>query len=377
MTLLTTSLLDTKAYDFSVLRYMSESLIVQSGVVNKGDYLVTAKASQPPMGVSVAAGAAWVKASTGTRNGAYHVVNDGSVDITLTAADVTNPRVDRIILRVADTSDLSSATDTATLEVVSGTPTSGATLANLNGAAAQPANTLNLAFVLVGASVTSVVGANIGNWLDPIGTAAGTPVVSGAVTTAAPAFALGRAANTTPYLVSTLPASPFDGQEVYYQSTTAGTGGGASDSMADVGAAWHLRYRSASSSAFKWEVVGASPISHEVSTSQNTSSATFVALTTAGPTVKVALAGDYIVSVCAFMDNYSNNSFMSFDIGAIAAIEDNGAIHFSSGFVSPTNGGKLITAAADDAITAKYKRGAAGLSTFKNRRMTVTPIRVG
>lgn len=199
MALLTTSLLDTKSYDFSVLRYMFDSEVVQSGVVNKGDMLVTAKASQPPMGVSVAAGQAWVRATTGTRNGSYHIVNDASVDINLTAADSTNPRVDRIILRITDTSDLASATDNASLEAVVGTPTAGATLANLNGAPALPANCLNLAFVLVGAGVTSVSAANIGNLADPFGTANGYAAVSGAVAGAPPAFCFGRPSAFVPH----------------------------------------------------------------------------------------------------------------------------------------------------------------------------------
>jgi hypothetical protein len=199
MALLTTNLLDTKAYDFSILRLMNESHVHQSGIVDKGDFAVTAKASQPPMGVTVAAGQAWVRATTGTRNGAYHIVNDASVDINLTAADATNPRVDRIILRINDTSDLASATDNASLEAVVGTPTAGATLANLNGAPALPANSLNLAFVLVGAGVTSVTAANIGNLADPFGVAAGYAAVSGAVAGAPPGYAFGRPARFVPY----------------------------------------------------------------------------------------------------------------------------------------------------------------------------------
>ena len=35
-----------------------------------------------------------------------------------------------------------------------------------------------------------------------------------------------RAAKAAATFVTTLPSSPTDGQEVFYQSTTAGTGGG-------------------------------------------------------------------------------------------------------------------------------------------------------
>lgn len=198
MTLLTPSILDTKAYDFSVLRYIWEGGLVQSGVVQNGDYLVTAKASQPPMGVTVAAGAAWVRATTGTRNGAYHVINDGPVDLTLTAANATNPRVDRIVLTVNDSADLSSATDTPALAVVDGTATAGATLANLTGVAAQPANSLTLAYVLVGAAATSVTAANVGNLADPYGTAQGIAAASGGVQGGPPAYATGRPQNLVP-----------------------------------------------------------------------------------------------------------------------------------------------------------------------------------
>jgi hypothetical protein len=198
MTLLTPSILDTKAYDFSVLRHLWEGALIQSGAVAAGDLLVSPKASQPPMGVSVAAGAAWVRATTGTRNGAYHVVNDGPVELTLEAANGSNPRVDRVVLTVNDSADLGSPTDTPSLAVITGTPTAGATLVNLNGAAAQPANSLTLAHVLVAAAATSVSAANVGNLADPYGTAQGTAAATGAITTAPPAYALGRPSNLVP-----------------------------------------------------------------------------------------------------------------------------------------------------------------------------------
>lgn len=47
-----------------------------------------------------------------------------------------------------------------------------------------------------------------------------------------------------PTLVSSLPVSPADGQEIYYQADATN------------GVIWHLRYRAASASSFKWECVG-------------------------------------------------------------------------------------------------------------------------
>ena len=65
--------------------------------------------------------------------------------------------------------------------------------------------------------------------------------------------------------------------EVFYQSTTAGTGGGSTNSMADVGAVWHLRYRAAASGSYKWEMVGGSAL-------DVTSTSTPTAITATTPT---------------------------------------------------------------------------------------------
>ena len=54
----------------------------------------------------------------------------------------------------------------------------------------------------------------------------------------------------SPPLVSALPSSPVDGQEVRYQNTA----------MAAIGAVWSLRYRAASTNAHKWEFAGGSPL---------------------------------------------------------------------------------------------------------------------
>jgi hypothetical protein len=55
-------------------------------------------------------------------------------------------------------------------------------------------------------------------------------------------------------VVTALPVGPTDGDEVYFQSSAMATAGVSP---------WHLRYRAASTSAYKWEVVGATPLSNE------------------------------------------------------------------------------------------------------------------
>jgi hypothetical protein len=92
-------------------------------------------------------------------------------------------------------------------------------------------------------------------------------------------------------LVSALPGSPIDGQEVYYQNAT----------MAADGAMWHLRYRAyqpdrvtPNPSAYKWEFVGGSAL-QSLNTTGETITVTAAAVTANSPTLTVPLAGDYKV----------------------------------------------------------------------------------
>lgn len=87
-----------------------------------------------------------------------------------------------------------------------------------------------------------------------------------------------------PTLVSALPGAPSDGQEVYLQ--TAG--------MATLGIIWHLRYRSGSALAQKWEVLNGTPLSAGPVGSMAVANATEVALTS-GPSITVPATGVYDV----------------------------------------------------------------------------------
>ena len=83
--------------------------------------------------------------------------------------------------------------------------------------------------------------------------------------------------------VTSLPATPADGQEVYYVADAAN------------GVLWHLRYNAASASAYKWEFVGGSPLATERLPEET--AASFPATTWGGfvndPVIAVPLAGDY------------------------------------------------------------------------------------
>jgi hypothetical protein len=174
-----------------------------------------------------------------------------------------------------------------------------------------------------------------------------------------------------PPLVSSLPGSPVDGQECYY--------------LADAvkGIVWHLRYRAASASAYKWEVLGGAALADEVMPAESTTSAAYTNLTTVGPQVTVPLAGDYDVTIGANIATpvtAGTNSSMSYAIGATAAV-DVDRLRTSAPTANNTwNVGsrtrRKTGLAAATALVAKYKADAP-TGYFEARVMAVLPVRVG
>jgi len=146
---------------FQRMRQQQLDGALQEGVVGATDLKVVQRGAGANQSVDVGAGFAWVQIDTGTRNGMGHVTNDATANVTVTASDATNPRIDQIILRWNDTSIPTGSGNVPTLAVLTGTATSGATLDNRTGAAALPNDCLRLADILVPATSTSVTTANI------------------------------------------------------------------------------------------------------------------------------------------------------------------------------------------------------------------------
>lgn len=170
MALKTPAFNDAKTYGFEWVRAMIEASL-QEGVLNMGgagtDFRVAA-AGAGGMRVDVAAGAALIKGDSGVpgaglTQGLFLAINDALIAnaVTLNAADGANPRIDQIVARIYDSSDLGSGADQVTLEVLTGAPTSGATLDNRNGAAALGNDRLRLADILVPAASVAVTAGNI------------------------------------------------------------------------------------------------------------------------------------------------------------------------------------------------------------------------
>ena len=183
-------------------------------------------------------------------------------------------------------------------------------------------------------------------------------------------FPIGASQLQSAATVTTLPTAPVNGQEVYYVADATN------------GIVWHLKYRSASASAYKWEFVGGPSLFAEIATNETTASTTYVALATAGPTVTVPLAGDYDVEIS--LRNLNSGAGLaclrSFSIGATAAVDADAAVGAPA--VGSTDSfcslryRRKTALAASTALAAKY-RVTGGTGSFITRAMQVTPVRVG
>ncbi len=142
---------------------------VQAGVVAAGDYKVIQRAAGANMSVDIsgtASSEAVVQGSTISAQGVYvvppHNTFPGTnINEVVLTADPSNPRIDQAILQVYDNFVDASGNSIAQTQILKGTATGGATLANRTGAAALPANALRLADILVPAAAASIVTADL------------------------------------------------------------------------------------------------------------------------------------------------------------------------------------------------------------------------
>jgi hypothetical protein len=145
----------------------TSTLVTAGGVSNvvAADFMVTQRQAGANLSVDInmpAGGFAYVNGDTVNGQGLYCVpVHAATINEAVAAADLTNPRVDQVILEVQDNILDGSGGNQARTRVLTGTPTSGATLTNRSGATALPGSALLLADVLVPANATTVPNTNI------------------------------------------------------------------------------------------------------------------------------------------------------------------------------------------------------------------------
>lgn len=134
-------------------RLTTQALWATTGIINPSSLAVTAS-GPANMSINIAAGWAAVVGTIQPNMGTYVAYNDGTVNIAITTANPTNPRIDLVCLTVQDSYYTGSADDVI-LQVIAGTPASSPV------APALPANSISLATVAVAAGALSITNANI------------------------------------------------------------------------------------------------------------------------------------------------------------------------------------------------------------------------
>jgi hypothetical protein len=147
------SWLQSGSYPAESDRLTQQALYATTGIIGSASMAVTPN-SPAGMSVLVASGWAAVVGTTQANMGVYTFYNDATVTQTITTADPTNPRIDRIVATVRD-AYYSGAFNDVIYQVLAGTPAGSPT------APAIPANSISLATVAVGAGVTQINAGNI------------------------------------------------------------------------------------------------------------------------------------------------------------------------------------------------------------------------
>jgi hypothetical protein len=147
------SWLQAGSYPAESDRLTTQALYATTGIIGSSSLAVTQN-SPAGMSVRVAAGWAAIIGTTQANMGAYVAYNDAQTTLTVTTADPTNPRIDRVVVTVRD-AYYTGAFNDVIFQVLAGTPAGSPT------APAVPANSISLATIAVGAGVTSILTANI------------------------------------------------------------------------------------------------------------------------------------------------------------------------------------------------------------------------
>ena len=147
------SWLQAGSYPAESDRLTTQALYATTGIIGSSSLAVTQN-SPAGMSVRVAAGWAAIIGTTQANMGAYVAYNDAQATLTVTTADPTNPRIDRVVVTVRD-AFYTGAFNDVIFQVLAGTPAGSPT------APAVPANSISLATIAVGAAVTSILTANI------------------------------------------------------------------------------------------------------------------------------------------------------------------------------------------------------------------------
>jgi microcystin-dependent protein len=171
-------------------------------------------------------------------------------------------------------------------------------------------------------------------------------------------------------LVTSLPSNPVDGQEVHYLADAAN------------GVIWHLRYRAASTSAYKWEFLGGSPLIHQIDTDEGGTTTAYADFATVGPQLTTPLAGDYVAEYGAlsYQTVASVDNYYTPKLGGAATNDVDTALATFTGtskLVVHQRKRRFNALAASTLVKMQFKMSSANAGSFRNRWLTITPVRVG
>jgi hypothetical protein len=166
--------ISASSHSAALFRQASQLFIDGAGVAEPSGLAVTQN-GVANMSVNVAAGTLWMPGTLGattgfgsnvnaqtayglpsskTAQGMYAAYQDGTVNLSISAADPTNPRIDIVTAAVQD-AQYAGSTNLPVLQIITGTPNASPS------APSAPASSVVLAQVAVAAGVTSIVTANI------------------------------------------------------------------------------------------------------------------------------------------------------------------------------------------------------------------------
>jgi hypothetical protein len=129
-------------------RLSMQMVFNSDGIIGTSSMEVTANGT-PNMSVNVAAGWAAVVGDFQTNMGVYTAYNDATTNLTITASNPSNPRIDRVVITIND-AYYSGLLNNVTYTVIAGTPAASPT------APAVPTNSFSLATITVTAGATTI-----------------------------------------------------------------------------------------------------------------------------------------------------------------------------------------------------------------------------
>jgi hypothetical protein len=183
---------------------------------------------------------------------------------------------------------------------------------------------------------------------------------------------LAEAVAHLPPLVTALPASPVDKQEIYFLAD------------ATAGIIWHLRYRAASPNPEKWERVGGPPLYGAIQPQSAITNVNYETSGVVGPDLPTPLSGVYDVHFgCNAYNMHTavQAVYASFARGATEALDTDAIISTLAANGGPGRDGaaRLVRTVLVAGSPVRYRaRCTAGGSAYiTDRWITSLPVRVG